>query len=290
VTKRNVLAAVLWMSGALFCFSATAVATRELAPSFSVFEILAFRNAAGVAVLLGAALVRPALRRELRPRRMGLHLIRNGAHFGGTYAWTLGITLLPLATVFALEFTAPIFVTLLAVLILRETMTTGRAVAVSFGFIGVLVIVRPDGASIDPKSLIVLGAALGVALTAIATKALTRTAGVFAILFWMSFMQLVPNVVGAGEAFWLKLELAAALPLAAMCMCGLLGHLCLTNAYRHADAAMVEPLDFLRVPLIAVVGWHLYGEALDPFVLLGSAIIVSGIVWNLRREARAVPA
>jgi drug/metabolite transporter (DMT)-like permease len=131
-----------------------------------------------------------------------------------------------------------------------------------------------------------LGAALGFALTAIATKRLTAVVSTFAILFWMNAIQLPLNLIGTGSAFWTKIGAAHALPLATICISGLLSHLCLTNAYRHGDATMVVPLDFLRIPLIAVVGWQLYGESLDPFVFVGSALIIVGILWNLRAEAR----
>src|SRR3954452_14301295 len=98
------------MGGALFSFSATAVAVRALSSTFSVFEMLAMRNAAGALILLALALGKPHLRPHLMPRRFCLHLARNVVHSGATYAWTLGVTLLPLATVFALEFTTPAWV------------------------------------------------------------------------------------------------------------------------------------------------------------------------------------
>jgi len=98
------------------------------------------------------------------------------------------------------------------------------------------------------------------------------------------------NLAGVRGAFWLKVDAVHVLPLAGICICGLLSHFCLTNAYRHGDAIMVVPLDFLRIPLIALVGWRLYGEALDPFVLVGSLIIIGGILWNLRSEAKVRPA
>jgi drug/metabolite transporter (DMT)-like permease len=278
------------MSGALLSFSTTAVSVRALAPVLSVFEMLSLRNAAGVVILLGAALVRPDLRRELVPRRTSLHLLRNAVHFAATYAWTLGVTLLPLANVFALEFTTPAWVGLLAVLILGERMSASRFVAIGLGFVGVLVILRPGVGAFDPASFIVLGSALGFALTAIATKKLTRTESTFAILFFMNLMQLPLNLAGVEAAFWTKLDASHVLPIAGLCLGGLLSHLCLTNAYRHGDATMVVPLDFLRIPLIAVVGWQLYGEPLDPFVLLGSLCIIGGIAWNLRAESRARPA
>ncbi len=286
MTRRNILTVLFWMTGALVWFSATAVAVRALSPTFSVFEILAMRNAAGVVILLAAAGLNPSLRAALVPHRMGLHAIRNGIHFGATYAWTLAVTLLPLATAFALEFTTPVWVAGLAVLMLGERLTLPRIVAIALGFVGVIVILRPGLETLRPAAIIMLGAALGFALTAIATKRLTAVVSTFAILFWMNAIQLPLNLIGTGSAFWTKIGAAHALPLATICISGLLSHLCLTNAYRHGDATMVVPLDFLRIPLIAVVGWQLYGESLDPFVFVGSALIIVGILWNLRAEAR----
>ena len=290
MTNRNIFAVALWMSGALLSFSATAVAVRALARTLSVFEILSFRSAAGVAILLSLGAIRPALRPGLRPHRLALHLVRNVVHFASTYAWTLSITLLPLATVFALEFTGPAWVGILAVAILHEKMTASRLIAIVVGFVGVLVILRPGISTLQPASFIVLGAAFGFALTAVATKLLTRTESTFSILLLMNLIQLPLYLLGAERAFWLKLTASQALPLGALCVGGLLSHFCLTNAYRHGDAIMVVPLDFLRIPLIAFVGWKLYGEPLDPFVLFGSLIIIGGIAWNLREEARFAPA
>jgi drug/metabolite transporter (DMT)-like permease len=287
MSRRSILAVVLWMAGALLSFSATALAIRGLSPRFSAFEILAMRSAAGVVILLAAAMARRDLRAGIGLNAIRIHAARNGAHFLATYAWTVGVTLLPLATVFALEFTAPAWVGLLAVLLLGERMTPARLVAIVLGFVGVLIILRPGLATLQPASFIVLGSAFGFALTAIATKRLTRTDSTFVILLFMNLIQLPLNLLGAEWAFWTKLEAGHALPLAGICIGGLMSHLCLTNAYRHGDAMVVVPLDFLRIPLIAVVAWVLYGERLDPLVLLGSFVIIAGILWSLRAEARA---
>lgn len=284
---RSILAVVLWMSGALLAFSATAVAVRALAPAFSVFEMLAVRNAAGVAILLCLALIKPELRAGLRPRRFTLHLMRNVLHFAGTDGWAFSLTLLPLATVFALEFTTPAWVALLAIPLLQERMSLGRLVAVVLGFAGVLVILRPGLETLQPASLLVLGVAFTFALVAIMTKRLTRTESTFSILFFMNLLQLPMNLAGVGGAFWLKIEPSHALPLIGICAGGLLSHYCLTNAYRRGDATMVVPLDFLRIPLIAFVGWQLYGEPLDPYVFIGSACIVVGLLFSLHREAKS---
>jgi drug/metabolite transporter (DMT)-like permease len=285
VTRSNLLAVVLWMGGALVSFSAVAVSVRELAGHFSVFEMLALRNAAGLAILLALALLRPASSVSLAPRRMGLHLFRNGAHFLGQAAWTFGVTLLPLATVFAIEFTTPVWVALLAVVLLGERMSAPRLAAIVLGFLGVLVVVRPNPSSLDPAALIVLGSALAFALTSVATKELTRTETTFTILFWMNAMQFPLNMIGSDPWFLLRLADAPPLAVAGIALSGLAAHFCLTNAYHHGDATVVVPLDFLRIPLIALVGFWLYGEPLDPWVFAGAALIVGGIVWNLRAEA-----
>lgn len=290
MTQRNVIAVILWMVGTLLSFSVTAVSVRFLAKTIGIFDILACRNAAGIAILLGLALVRPRWRADLPPRRVPLHLVRNVVHFGGTYAWTFGLTLLPLATVFALEFTTPAWVALLAVIILGERMTGSRAASILCGFIGVLVILRPGLETLQVSSLIVLASALGFAITTIATKKLTATESTFSILLWMNLMQLPLNLAGSDLTFWTKLDATHVWPLLGICIGGLSSHFCLTNAYRHGDATMVVPLDFLRLPLIALIGWRFYGEALDPFVFLGSALIIAGILWNLRAEARSAPA
>jgi drug/metabolite transporter (DMT)-like permease len=275
------------MSGALLSFSATAIAVRALATAFSVFEMLAVRNAAGVAILLVLAGLKPELRAGLKPRRFGLHLARNVLHFAGTDGWTFGLTLLPLATVFALEFTSPAWVALLAIPLLQERMTWGRFVAVVLGFAGVLIILRPGLETLQPASFLMLGVAFAFALVAIITKRLTRTESTFSILFFMNLMQLPMNLIGISRAFWLAIQPAHVLPLLGICAGGLLSHFCLTNAYRHGDATMVVPLDFMRIPLIAFVGWQLYGEALDPYVFLGSGCIVVGLLYSLNREARS---
>ena len=175
---------VLWMTGALFSFSISALAIRALGKHLNVFEILSIRSGAGLFMLLVLVAARPELRAELVPRHMGLHVVRNTTHFVGQYLWALAVTLLPFATVFALEFTTPAWVALLAVLFLHERMTPSRAGSVVLGFLGVLVIVRPGLESFQPLALLVLLAALTFARSLIATKTLTGHVSTFAVIFW----------------------------------------------------------------------------------------------------------
>jgi drug/metabolite transporter (DMT)-like permease len=286
VNQSNIARVVFWMSGALVAFSAMAVSVRGLAEALNTFEILSIRSGSGVLFLVLLLAIRPQLRHQLSLRAIHLHAMRNTLHFGSQVAWTKSVTLLPLATVFALEFTTPAWVVLLAVIFLRERLTVSRLATVVLGLVGAVVILRPGVESFQPGALLVLAAAMGFAVMMVTTKKLTGTESTFAILFWMNLMQLPMNLLGADPSFILRLGWAHLLPAAGMAVTGLASHWCLTNAFRAGDAQIVVPLDFLRVPLIAFVGWMLYGEVLDPLVFVGAGLIIAGIVWNLRAEAR----
>jgi drug/metabolite transporter (DMT)-like permease len=285
VTKRDLLRVILWMTGALLSFSAMAVSVRGLAKVLHVFEILAIRNASGLVILLAIGLAQPDLLRTLTLHRARLQLARNTIHFGAQYLWMLSVTLLPLATVFALEFTMPAYAAILAVVFLGEKVTAGRIGVVVLGFLGVLVILRPGIASFNPAALFVLTAAFGFAVSLIQTKALTTSETTYAIVLWMNAVQLPLALIGSEPKNFLNLGAAQALPLMGVAISGLTSHFCLTQAFRYGDATVVVPLDFMRIPLIALVGWWLYGEALDAYVFAGAGLIVLGISWNLRAEA-----
>lgn len=286
MTARNLPLVVLWMSGALVTFSVSAVVVRVLTPTLGIFEILTLRSVLGIALLLGAAWAVPRLRPGLRLRHPWLHLARNVPHTFGQAGWAYGITLLPLATVFALEFTSPVWLALLAVIFLGERMTLPRAGAVLLGLIGVLVVLRPGLAAIQPASLAVLAAAFSFALTGVLTKKLTGSESTFSILFWMNVIQLPLHLLFSDPLFVSRIEGWQAWGIAGVGLSGVASHLCLTQAYRYGDATIVIPLDFLRIPLIAFVGAIFYGERLDLFVFLGAALIVAGILLNLSAEAR----
>lgn len=277
------------MIGALLSFSAMAVSIRELTRGgLNVFETLAIRSGVTLLVLLILLVLRPELRPLTRPRRMRLHLVRNCVHYASQLAWAFGLTILPLAMVFALEFTMPAWTALLAVWLLGEKMTPSRVGVVVFGLIGVLVILRPGVADFNPGAILVLMAAFGYAVMMIATKKLTSSESTFAIIFWMAVIQFPLLFIGSNPSSYLNLDASHILPALALGAGGLTSHYCLSNAFRAGDATLVVPLDFMRIPLIAVVGWAFYGESLDIFVLVGALIIIAGVLWNLRSEhARA---
>jgi len=283
-----VVLGTLWMSGAVLSFSAMAVAVRQLLTHMGIFQVLFFRTFIALLVIIAIIVARGWYAR-MRTQRMGIHLLRNLAHFAGQYCWVFAIGLLPLATVFAIEFTMPVWVALLAYFFLGERLTGPRVVMLALGIAGVLVILKPGASVIQPAALVMLLGALCYAANMIGTKTLTRTDSVVAILFWMNLIQ-SPLALIPALPVWSAPTLADAPWIAVLAMGSLFAHFCMTHAFKLADATVVAPIDFLRLPLIAVVGALFYDEPLDPVVFVGAAIIFAGTYFSLSREARRVPA
>ena len=284
--RQNIVRVVLWMTGTLLSFSIMAISIRLLAGSLSVFEILTIRCVGALTILFSLLAVNPALRPQLRTKRIPMHFFRSAVHFGGQYSWATALTLLPFATVFALEFTLPVWVLVLAVAVLGEKLTSGRIVVIALGFIGCLVILRPGIIAFQPASLLVLLCSFLYAVFNVATKQMTSTETTFAIVFWMNLLQLPLALSGSDPLFVTRLEPWQAAPIAGVGIAGLAAHYCMARAFRYGDASLVIPLDFLRVPLIALVGYFFFAESVDALVFVGAAIILAGILWNLRLEAR----
>lgn len=278
-----ILGAALWMAGALASFSVMAVSIRLLSGGMGLFQILFLRSVVGLAVVTVLAWGFRHGWSSVRSRQPRVQVLRNLVHFAGQWCWAAGIAFLPLATVFALEFTTPVFAAILAVLCLGERLNRGRLAMIGFGLIGVLVVVRPGATLFDPVAAIVLLAAFCYASAHALTKRLTRSDPALAVLFWMSAVQL-PLGLGPALFDWAPVSWAALPAVLALGLSGLTAHYSVARALALADATVVVPLDFLRLPLIAVVGLLLFGEPLDPFALLGGAVIVVGIWVGIAHE------
>ena len=277
------LRAALWMSGTLASLIAMALGGRELSADMSTFEILFFRSLIGLAVV--SVLLSRSGWKQIKSEKTGLHVVRNLAHYVGQFGWFYGIALLPLAQVFALEFTLPIWTAILAPVLLKEHLSATRIAAIVFGFTGALIILRPGIVPVDTATLAVLIAAFGFALSHTLTKKLSRTDSALSILFYMTLVQLPLGLVPA-LFDWVTPSMAHVPWLLLVGVTALAAHFCMVRAFLHADALVVIPMDFLRLPLIALIGLMLYGEALDLWVLLGAAVIFGGNFLNILNDKR----
>ena len=274
------------MLGSIASFTAMAIAGRAVGHRHDTFEIMFYRSAIGVVVVL-AVILATGRRSEVTTRNLPLQVLRNVAHFSGQNLWFLAILTIPLAQVFALEFTSPLWVLLLAPLVLGERVRPAQYAVALVGFGGVLVVAQPFSGNLSLGLLWAMSAAVFFAITAVATRRLTRNETVIGILFWLTLMQLVFGAVCAGFDGDVAWPTAATLPwLVLIGLAGLCAHFCLTKALALAPASTVMPVDFVRLPLIAGIGAVFYAEPLDPLILLGGAII-AGAAWaNLRLAGR----
>ena len=281
------LLALGYMTMATLSFTLMAVAGRELSGALDTFEIMTIRSAVGLVIVLAIAYGR-GLMGEIRVRRLGLHAFRNLSHFTGQNLWLFAVTVVPFSQLFAFEFSVPLWVALLAPMFLDERLTPTRVAAAALGFIGILIVARPEAMGIGPGVVAAALCALGFAAASISTKLLTRTEATISIMFWLTLMQLGFGLIAAGydgdvalpsngvEAFWTLL----------IALCGLLAHYSITSAMQVAPATVVLPMDFARLPIVAVVGAVFYDEPLVWLVGLGASIIFVANFINLRAERR----
>jgi drug/metabolite transporter (DMT)-like permease len=279
------LRAAAWMALALLSFSAMAVAGREVVGDLDTFSLMFWRSLLGLIIVFTVVAASGKLA-QMKTQRIGLHLTRNVFHFTGQNLWFYAVGLIPLAQLFALEFTTPIWVALLAPLLIGERFTLWRLGTTALGFIGILVVVRPGATAIGIGEMAALAAAICFAGNVMSTKALSRTETTLAIVFWMTLMQgIMALVILMGTP---KIPLTVNIPwVIVVGLGGLIAHFSLARAFRYADASVVAPMDFLRLPLIAVVGMVVYREALDPYVFAGGGLVFLGNYLNVWRVGRA---
>lgn len=272
--------AALWMSGWLLLMLFVAIAGRETLRDLNVFQVMEIRSVLGFFMLLPILYFNGGLA-AMKTARPIAHVTRNLVHYVSQIGWFFALTLIPLSQLVSIEFTMPIWIAIMAAFFLGERMTVWKITAIVLGLIGVLVIVRPTTSAINPGQLIALGAAFGFGISVTLIKSLTRTDSALKIIFWMIVVQSTAGLLPA-LYFWQWPTPYLWVWLVVIAFCGTFSHFCMARAMLYADATVVVPMDFLRVPLSATIGWLLYAEQLDLFTVLGAALILAGNTLNLR--------
>ena len=285
--KQRPLLASLWMIGVLVSLSGMAVAGRELSSELNAFQISFARSLfCLMALIITLCFIGFNKVKTTKPK---LHLLRNTIHFGGQTGWLYGVAFLPLAEVFAIEFTAPIWTALLAVIFLKEPLTNYRTLSIFLGFAGIMIILRPGINIIQPAALVVLFATFCFASTYVFTRHMSTTESPLTIIFYMNLIQLPIGLLTSLHD-WNYPSMQSWPWVLLLGLTGLGSHFCFAHAFRHADAIVVTPLDFFRLPLIAFIGWTFYNESWDLLIFLGGTIIFSGNLLNLWTEHRVAKA
>jgi drug/metabolite transporter (DMT)-like permease len=277
--------AALWMAGWLSLMLVVVVAGREAMGELNVFQLMGLRSGLGLIMLYPLIGLSGGFA-ALKSSRALTHLSRNLIHYAAQLGWFFALTLIPIGQVVALEFTMPIWTAILAASFLGERMTIWKSLAIALGLIGVVVIVRPATGEINHGQLIALAAAVGFGTSVALMKSLTRTESTVAIVFWMLMIQTAAGFFPSlyvwqwpsQYVWWCAVVIAFG---------GTFSHFCMARAMLYADATIVLPMDFLRVPLTAAVGWLVYSERLDIFTVFGAALILTGNLLNLKPPAPA---
>lgn len=277
--------AALWMGGWLSMMLLMTVAGREATREIDVFQIMEMRAVIGLALLIPFILAAGGFR-TVRTKVPMQHIGRNFVHYFAQFAWFLALTMIPLAQLISIEFTMPVWTAVFAALLLGERIGPFKVASIVLGILGVAIIVRPGLDHVDPGQLIALGAAVGFGISVTMVKGLTRHDSVLTIIFWMLVIQIIIGLVPALRVWtWPS---AAVWPwIFVIGICGTFSHYCMAKAMTHADATIVVPMDFLRVPLSALLGYMLYNEMLDAWTVAGAVLILFGNALNLRGAGTA---
>jgi drug/metabolite transporter (DMT)-like permease len=279
----NIPRAVVLMIISTFMFGFMALTIRYASRQLHPFEIAFFRN------LFGFAFTLPLLLRHgfgiFRTQKISLYVMRCAIGIVSMLAGFWAIVNLPLAQAISLSYSTPLFVTIGAVFFLGEVVRARRWSAVAAGFVGVLLIVRPGHASFTAGSLVALLAAAMSGIVAVSIKFLSRTEKpdtivIYTTMLWvpMSFVPALFYWQAPVGITWLWIVLAG--------FCGTCGHMFWTRALKLGDASLLAPISFLQMPLVALFGYFLFGEALDRWTATGAAIIFASNAYIAHRESR----
>lgn len=277
--------AAMWMGGWLALMMVTAIAGREAARELSVFQVMELRSIIGFVMLLPLVMLSGGFA-AMRTTRPAAHAARNTVHYIGQLSFLYAVTVISLAELVSIEFTTPFWTAILAVLFLGEKMTRTTAAAIALGIVGVAVIVRPGTSAIEMGHLVMLGGAVTFGISLVMVKSLTRTESTVRIIFWMLVVQ---ALIGLAPALWVwRTPPTEVWPwIVLISFSGTFSHFCMTRALVYADAMVVAPMDYLRVPLTALAGWLLYSEKIDVYIAVGAALILAGNLVNLKRRKAA---
>src|SRR5260221_3337601 len=199
------------------------------------------------------------------------------------FCWMYAFGALALATVFAIEFAMPVWTAILAALFLGEHLNRGRVTQLVLGLVGVAIILRPGLGTFHPAALVMVLGSMFYAGNMIFTKRLSSTDSALAVTFWMSAVQM-PITMAAALPGWVAPGIADLPWILAIGAGSFAAHYSMTRAMKLADATVVVPIDFIRLPLIAVAGAPFYAEPFDPMGIVGAAVIFAGTYFSISRE------
>jgi len=273
---------MLWMFAAAVFFSTSVGFVRQLSDTLSTFEIVFIRQLMGITFMI------PWLWRigisAMRTSRMPLLTFRALLSYLGMLASYYSYTLIQLADAVSLQFTTPLFTVILAIIFLKEVVGLHRWTALLVGFIGVAIIVRPGFTDINIGVPIAILAAVFYAGSNVANRALASTEATSVIMFY-GFLLQIPMAAVPAVLTWVTPGWEHILPLLGFGIVAFGAQYCLTRSFAVADASLVEPVMFVRLPLVAIIGYFVFSQSPDVWTWVGAVVIFSSTYILARLEA-----
>ena len=278
----QMLRSAFWAILAAVSFAIMMTSVRYMDGKFDAFQIVLVRALVGI--LLVVPLVSKFGIGALKTTRLPMHVVRTMFALFAMATLYYALADIPVAQAIALTFLIPLFTTIAAALVLRESVGVHRWGATLVGFAGAMVIIRPGVIEIGfPVMLVVLSSALYAGAWS-SVKILTRTDSPAVTVFWLNVL-MVPLTAIPVVFLWVTPDWSDALPLMVMALSGWAAHFCQARAFEHSDASAVMPFDFLRLPLGALFGYVLLAEFIDVWMWVGAVIIFVAGYYITRREA-----
>ena len=280
---RTAMHGITWMLAATFFYAFTFVAIRELSRNFSVFELSFLRAAMGTLVMLPwlfhAGLV------ALRTSRFRLYCVRAVVTYSGMVCWFYGLANVPLADATALLFTSPLFTVAFLAIAIGEQVSGRRLGAILMGFAGAMIIIRPGFADITLPILALLYTTVVYGVVNAITRSLTLSENANAVVFFQ-FALVLPVSAGPAALDWITPGWADMPLILVFGALSLVSMQCFTRALGAAPAAVVMPVFYLQLPLVAALAFFFYGETPDIWVWIGGVVICAASYDIARHETR----
>lgn len=279
--KGSIVLAGLLMALSALIGATDAVIVRVVGPEMHVFQITFFRNFFSLLVLLPFLLRRGGV--SFSSRFWGVHAVRAALKLGAMIAYFLAILRLPLAVVMAIAFTAPLFTTAGGILFLGERLSRVRVLSGLLGLAGVLIVLRPGAVPLDGGVALAFASAMGLGVVAVLMKASSGRERASQIVLF-NLVLVVPIAFAISLPVWTFPSPEILGLLAVQGALGALGQLCVAKAMSMADAAAIIPIDFIRLPLVIVLGVVLFAESTGWPVFIGGTIIFAAVLLQMRSE------
>lgn len=268
------------------CYVTSATLAHKLGSKYSVFELTFIR--AVVAVTLLAPMLARAGRTAFHTRRIGLHVLCGLFTYVAVLCWFYAAARMPVAEFFALQFTTPLFTIALAMVVLRQSVGAKNWLATFIGFAGVLIILRPGIIEVTLGALAALISSAGYASINTTIKVTSRTDSSTAIVFYVNLL-MVPLSLPMAMYVWRMPDWTDWPLIVGVAVSSTVAFVATARAITAADARVVQPVNFLRLPIAAAFGFFFFNQVSDPWTWIGALVIFASTTYVLTRETR-VPA